>query len=111
MVPAANLRPAAGRCEITRPSGTFLDLTFLTLPVRQCAAAMLRFAFANGLPLTFGTTQRTPGFGFGTWLKVALTAFGPSIVTVHKPVPLQAPPQPTNVEAAAAVADNVTVVP
>jgi hypothetical protein len=42
-------------------------------------------------------------------VNVAVTAWPPFIVTVHVPVPLQAPPQPAKVEPEAAVAVNVTV--
>src|SRR3954464_15643429 len=111
LCPAANLCLAAGRCEITRPLASFFDFTLVTLPVRQWAAAILRFAVANVLPLTFGTTQNTLGFGFGIRSNVALTVLATSIVTVHEPLPLHAPCQPANVEPAAGVADNVTVVP
>src|SRR4051812_23740357 len=43
--------------------------------------------------------------------KVAVTLFAASIVTVHAPVPLHAPPQPMNVESIAAAAVSVTIVP
>jgi hypothetical protein len=49
--------------------------------------------------------------GGKTWLKVAVTARSWSIVTVQLSVPLQAPPQPPNLEPAAGAAVKVTVVP
>jgi hypothetical protein len=56
--------------------------------------------------LTFGTRQ-----GFGTRLKVAVTAESLLVVAVQAPVPVQAPDQPLKVEPAAAVAVNSTDVP
>jgi hypothetical protein len=45
------------------------------------------------------------------WLNVAVTDFAVFIVTVHVPVPVQAPLQPVKVEPAAAVAVSVTEAP
>ena len=44
-------------------------------------------------------------------MNVAVTLFGPSIVTWQAPVPLQAPAQPPKVEALAGLAVRVTLVP
>jgi hypothetical protein len=44
-------------------------------------------------------------------LKVALTDCAEFIVTLHAPVPLQAPPQPANVEPESGVAAKLTTVP
>src|SRR5437867_7881078 len=44
-------------------------------------------------------------------VNVANTMRAVSIVTVHAPVPLHAPDQPSNVEAASAVALSITVLP
>jgi hypothetical protein len=44
-------------------------------------------------------------------LKVAVTAVAAFMVTVHVPVPAQAPDQPAKVEPAAGEAVRVTVVP
>src|SRR5262245_60524810 len=46
--------------------------------------------------------------GYGT--NAAVTLWFEFMVTWHRPVPLQAPPQPLNVEPAAAVAVSVTTV-
>src|SRR4029078_11928923 len=108
--PDARLVPALTLCEITIPVATFFDLALVTLPVRQCATAILRFAVASSLPFTFGTRHFTVGLGAGTVgvgnvgvgadtsLNVALTAFAASIVTVHEPVPEHAPPRPAKLE-------------
>jgi hypothetical protein len=44
-------------------------------------------------------------------LNVAVTVFAPFMVTVHLPVPEQAPLEPVNVDPAAGVALRVTTVP
>jgi hypothetical protein len=44
-------------------------------------------------------------------LKVAVTEVAAERVTVHVPVPVQAPDQPANVDPEAAVAVSVTAVP
>ena len=46
-----------------------------------------------------------------TTLKVAVTDASAVSVTVHAPVPLQAPDQPANVDVAFGAADSVTAVP
>jgi len=49
--------------------------------------------------------------GYTTTEKVAVTEAAAVRVTVHAPVPLQAPLQPLNVKPAAGVAESVTAVP
>jgi hypothetical protein len=44
-------------------------------------------------------------------VKVAVTLLAASIVTLHAPLPVQAPDQPLNWKFAAGVAVNVTTVP
>jgi hypothetical protein len=47
----------------------------------------------------------------GAAVNVAVTFRSSSIVTVHEPLPVHAPLQPSNVEPAAGVAVTVTAVP
>lgn len=50
-------------------------------------------------------TERALGFN----VKLAITVFGPSIVTVQDPVPVQAPSHPIKVESPSAAAVRVTM--
>src|SRR6185437_11117272 len=63
-------------------------------------------------PITLvGLTVIEESAAGGLELKVALTDFAASMVTLHAPVPLQAPPQPANVEPESGVAVKFTTVP
>ena len=44
-------------------------------------------------------------------LKTAVTDFGPSMLTLQPPLPLQSPSQPANVDPSAGVAESVAVEP
>src|ERR1041385_5439082 len=61
------------------------------------------------VPVPLLATVRVKGPGFA--VKVALTDFAASMVTLHAPVPLQAPPQPANVEPESGAAVKLTTVP
>jgi hypothetical protein len=61
------------------------------------------------VPVPLLATVRVNGPGLA--LKFALTDFAASMVTLHAPVPLQAPPQPANVEPESGVAAKFTTVP
>jgi hypothetical protein len=61
------------------------------------------------VPVPLLATVRVKGPGFA--VKVTLTDFAASMVTLHAPVPLQAPPQPANVEPESGAAVKLTTVP
>jgi hypothetical protein len=61
------------------------------------------------VPVPLLATVRVKGPGFA--VKFALTDFAASMVTLHAPVPLQAPLQPANVEPVSGAAVKLTTVP
>jgi hypothetical protein len=77
------------------------------LPIEQSWALIMRSAAARVFPFTVGTTQ------CGMVAKVAVTStpvWAP-IVTLHVPVPVQAPDQPVKVDPSKGAALKVTAVP
>src|ERR1043166_2290173 len=94
-------------------SGVTAKLT--TVPLEKFAEHVVPQEIPEGVlvtvpvPVPLLATVRVKGPGFA--VKFALTDFAASIVTLHAPVPLQAPPQPANVEPESGAAVKLTTVP
>ncbi|MFZ0343384.1 MAG: hypothetical protein WAL31_13755 [Gaiellaceae bacterium] len=101
--PVFSCASAFGVWEITRPSGTVFENLRFTEPTLNPAALIACSADFRVLPVTFGTGGALPND--------AVTERAELIVTVHRPAPVQAPDQPENDDADAAIADSVTCVP
>lgn len=88
---------------MTRPFFTVLESTRLIRPTRQPQVVSVLLAALKVSPLTAGTTQ--------VLKKLALTDLEALIVSVHAPLPAQAPDQPANLEPLAVEAFKVTRAP
>jgi hypothetical protein len=105
----APLQPA----KVEPESGVAAKLT--TVPFAKLAEHVVPQEIPDGVlvtvpvPAPLLATVRVKGPGFA--VKFALTDFAASMVTLHAPVPLQAPPQPANVELEPGAAVKLTTVP
>src|SRR6185437_7572463 len=105
----APLQPANVELE----SGVAVKLT--TVPFAKLAEHIAPQEIPAGelatvpVPVPLLATVRVNGPGFA--VKFALTDFAASMVTLHAPVPLQAPLQPANVEPESGVAVKFTTAP
>ena len=105
----APLQPA----KVEPESGVAVKLT--TVPLAKFAEHVVPQEIPDGVlvtvpvPAPLLATVRVKGPGFA--VKFALTDFAASMVTLQAPVPLQAPPQPANVEPESGVAVKFTTAP
>jgi hypothetical protein len=105
----APLQPA----RVEPESGAAVKLT--TVPLAKLAEHVAPQEIPEGVlvtvpvPVPFLVTVRVKGPGFA--VKFALTDFAASMVTLQAPVPLQAPPQPANVEPESGATVKLTTVP
>jgi hypothetical protein len=105
----APLQPA----NVEPVSGAAVKLT--TVPLAKLAEHVAPQEIPEGVlvtvpvPVPLLATVRVKGPGFA--VKLALTDFAASMVTLHAPVPLQAPLQPANVEPESGVAVRFTTAP
>src|SRR6185312_14623895 len=94
----------------TVAAALLLDKATTTLPT--AAPVKVSVPVDEFPPITLvGLTVIEESAAGGLELKVALTDFAASMVTLHAPVPLQAPPQPANAEPVSGVAVKLTTVP
>jgi hypothetical protein len=83
------------------------EARYVIQPTEQACDLIERSAAGSAFPFTLGTTQ------CGMRAKVAVTAtpvWAPT-VTLHVPIPVQAPDQPVKIDPSPGVAVNVTEVP
>jgi hypothetical protein len=105
----APLQPA----NVESESGAAVKLT--TVPLGKLAEHVVPQEIPEGVlatvpvPVPLLATVRVKGPGFA--VKFALTDFAASMVTLQGPVPVQAPPQPANVEPESGAAVKLTTVP
>jgi hypothetical protein len=93
---------------LNRKPGAGVSETFTTVPDLYRPVADDGWAPIVPEPTTFKVSGNCWGCGS---VKVAVTLLAVSIVTLHAPLPVQAPDQPLNWKPAAGVAVNVTTVP
>jgi hypothetical protein len=102
-------------CGTVTDDGTVADALLLdkvTTTLPTAAAVNVTVPLDEFPPITLvGLTVIEDSAGGGIALKVALTDFAASMVTLHAPVPLHAPLQPANVEPESGVAAKLTTAP
>ena len=102
-------------CGTVTDGGTAADALLLdkaTTTLLAAACVNVSVPVDEFPPITLvGLTVIEESAAGGLELKVALTDFAASMVTLHAPVPLHAPLQPANVELASGVAAKLTTVP
>jgi hypothetical protein len=102
-------------CGTVTDGGTVVDALLLervTTTLAVAAPVSVTVPVDEFPPTTLvGFTDKEDSTTVEVELKVALTEFAASMVTLHAPVPLQAPPQPANVEPGSGAAVKLTTVP
>ena len=102
-------------CGTVTDDGTVADALLLdkvTTALLVAAPVNVSVPVDKFPPITLvGLTVIEESAAGGLELKVALTDFAASMVTLHAPVPLQAPLQPANVEPESGVAVRFTTAP
>jgi hypothetical protein len=114
VVPMPKLAVVAPCCTVTE-AGTVADALLLdraTTALLVAAPVNVSVPVDEFPPITLvGLTVIEESAAGGFELKVALTDFAASMVMLRAPVPLQAPPQPANVEPESGVTAKLTTVP
>jgi hypothetical protein len=114
VVPMPKLAVVAPCCTVTE-AGTVADALLLdraTTALLVAAPVNVSVPVDESPPITLvGLTVIEESAAGGFELKVALTDFAASMVMLQAPVPLQAPPQPANVEPESGVTAKLTTVP